>query len=78
MYKMPHPDRARGFSGHGIIEDGNRREMATTLVRVLRSKGLIDGVGIQGHWSVTAPVEESARHDEHHRPRKAFWSIAKW
>ncbi len=44
------------------IESGDKLRGALELVRALRSKGLIDGVGIQGHWTIFEPDPEDVRH----------------
>ena len=43
---------ARLFYNDYNIESGAKREAALRLVARLKAKGLIDGVGIQGHWSI--------------------------
>ena len=58
--------RARLFYSDDAIEDGSRRELVTAMVRALKVQGLIDGVGIQGHWSVTAPDPETVRQGIRH------------
>ncbi len=37
------------------IESGAKLEAAVKLVKALKEKGLVDGVGIQGHWSIFGP-----------------------
>ncbi len=44
------------------IEGGDKLQKALVLVKALKDKGLVDGVGIQGHWSVFGPDAETVRH----------------
>lgn len=44
--------RALLFYNDYGIEKGAKHEKAVSLVTALKAKGLIDGVGIQGHWSI--------------------------
>jgi endo-1,4-beta-xylanase len=46
------------YNDYGI-ESGDRRESAYRLAKALAARGLIDGVGIQGHWSIYAPDEKT-------------------
>jgi endo-1,4-beta-xylanase len=46
---------ARLFYNDYNIESGPKLEQALRLARSLRGRGLVDGVGIQGHWSIHAP-----------------------
>jgi endo-1,4-beta-xylanase len=48
------------YNDYGI-ESGAKREKAYALARLLKDKGLIDGVGIQGHWSIYSPDAETVR-----------------
>jgi endo-1,4-beta-xylanase len=48
---------ARLFYNDYGIESGVKRERAYTLAKTLKARGLIDGVGIQGHWSILSPDE---------------------
>ncbi len=43
------------------IESGTKLEKACELAKALKAKGLIDGVGIQGHWSLYTPGAEEVR-----------------
>jgi endo-1,4-beta-xylanase len=43
------------------IESGAKLDKACELVKALREKGLIDGVGIQGHWSIYGPDPETVQ-----------------
>ncbi len=43
------------------IESGAKFQHALDLVRRLKAKGLIDGVGIQGHWSIYWPDADTVR-----------------
>jgi endo-1,4-beta-xylanase len=43
------------------IESGARHEGAYHLAKKLKARNLIDGVGIQGHWSIHAPDAQSVR-----------------
>jgi endo-1,4-beta-xylanase len=43
------------------IESGTKLDKAYELAKALKTKGLIDGIGIQGHWSVYAPEAERVR-----------------
>jgi endo-1,4-beta-xylanase len=46
---------ARLFYNDYSIESGPKLERALRLTESLRDRGLLDGVGIQGHWSIHAP-----------------------
>lgn len=46
---------ARLFYNDYGIESGPKLQRALRLVNSLRDLGLLDGVGIQGHWSIHAP-----------------------
>ena len=48
------------YNDYGI-ESGAKREKAMGLVKALAERGLIDGVGIQGHWSVSGPEADAVR-----------------
>jgi endo-1,4-beta-xylanase len=50
--------RALLFYNDYGIEAGAKHEKAVSLVRSLKARGLIDGVGIQGHWSIHDPDPE--------------------
>jgi endo-1,4-beta-xylanase len=52
---------ARLFYNDYGIEAGAKRERAYALAKKLKEQGLIDGVGIQGHWSIHAPDEGLVR-----------------
>jgi endo-1,4-beta-xylanase len=52
---------ARLFYNDYGIEAGEKLEKAYSLVKALKEKGLIDGVGIQGHWSIYSPDAETVR-----------------
>ncbi len=43
------------------IDAGSKLEKAAMLAQKLKALGLIDGIGIQGHWSIYSPEEESVR-----------------
>ncbi len=43
------------------IETGAKLEGALALVKALKEKGLVDGVGIQGHWSIFGPDAQTVR-----------------
>jgi endo-1,4-beta-xylanase len=43
------------------IESGAKHDAALRLVAALRAKGLIDGVGIQGHWSIASAQPQLVR-----------------
>ncbi len=43
------------------IESGAKLEAAVRLVKALKEKGLVDGVGIQGHWSIFEPNAQTVR-----------------
>jgi endo-1,4-beta-xylanase len=43
------------------IDAGSKLEKAAMLAQKLKALGLIDGIGIQGHWSLYSPDEESVR-----------------
>lgn len=43
------------------IDAGSKLEKAVMLAQKLKSLGLIDGIGIQGHWSIYSPDEDSVR-----------------
>jgi endo-1,4-beta-xylanase len=43
---------ARLFYNDYNIESGAKLDKAYDLVKALKEKGLVDGVGIQGHWSI--------------------------
>ena len=43
------------------IESGAKLEAAVRLVKALKEKGLVDGVGIQGHWSIFEPDAQTVR-----------------
>jgi endo-1,4-beta-xylanase len=43
------------------IESGIKLEKAFELAKALKAKGLIDGIGIQGHWSLYNPEAEDVR-----------------
>jgi endo-1,4-beta-xylanase len=43
------------------IESGAKLEKACELVKALKAKGLVDGVGIQGHWSIFGPDAQTVR-----------------
>ncbi|HUJ76890.1 MAG TPA: endo-1,4-beta-xylanase, partial [bacterium] len=43
------------------IESGPKLEKAFTLVKALKARGLIDGVGIQGHWSIYSASPATVR-----------------
>jgi endo-1,4-beta-xylanase len=42
-------------------ETGGKLEKTYVLAKTLKERGLIDGVGIQGHWSIHAPDPEVVR-----------------
>lgn len=44
------------------IEAGEKLDKALALVKALKDMGLVDGVGIQGHWSVFGPDADTVRH----------------
>ncbi|HTP59276.1 MAG TPA: endo-1,4-beta-xylanase [Spirochaetia bacterium] len=46
---------ARLFYNDYNIESGAKLDGAVALVKALKEKGLLDGVGIQGHWSIFSP-----------------------
>ena len=48
------------YNDYGI-ESGAKLDAAYGLAQVLKAKGLIDGVGIQGHWSIYSPDAETVR-----------------
>jgi len=48
------------YNDYGI-ETGAKHEKAMSVVQALAGKGLVDGVGIQGHWSVFGPEPETVR-----------------
>jgi len=52
---------ARLFYNDYNIEAGAKREAALRLVKALKAKGLVDGVGIQGHWSIFGVQPEVVR-----------------
>jgi endo-1,4-beta-xylanase len=52
---------AKLFYNDYNIEAGEKLEKAFSLVKALKDKGLIDGVGIQGHWSIYGPDAETVR-----------------
>ena len=52
---------AKLFYNDYNIETGEKLEKAFILVKALKEKGLIDGVGIQGHWSIYSPDAETVR-----------------
>ncbi len=52
---------ARLFYNDYGIETAGKLEKALSLVKALAAQGLIDGVGIQGHWSVFGPDAETVR-----------------
>jgi endo-1,4-beta-xylanase len=43
------------------IESGPKLEGVLRAVRALKARGLVDGVGVQGHWSVFGPDAETVR-----------------
>jgi endo-1,4-beta-xylanase len=43
------------------IERGAKLDAAVSLVKALKEKGLLDGVGIQGHWSIFEPDAQTVR-----------------
>lgn len=52
---------AKLFYNDYNIESGRKQEGAFALAEALSRQGLIDGVGIQGHWSVAGPDGETVR-----------------
>ncbi len=44
------------------IESGPKFEHALQLARILKAKGLLDGIGIQGHWQIQSVDPEAVRH----------------
>ncbi len=54
------PDARLFYNDYGI-EAGIKLEHALALVEKLKQQGLIDGVGIQGHWSVFDPATDVVR-----------------
>jgi len=52
---------ARLFYNDYGIETGAKLETALRLMKALKAKGLVDGVGIQGHWTVFGPDAETVR-----------------
>ncbi len=48
------------YNDYGI-EAGDKLERAYNLVKALKQKGLVDGVGIQGHWSIYTPDAGTVR-----------------
>jgi endo-1,4-beta-xylanase len=52
---------AKLFYNDYNIEAGGKLEKAYNLVKALKEKGLVDGVGIQGHWSIYGPDAETVR-----------------
>jgi endo-1,4-beta-xylanase len=52
---------ARLFYNDYGIETGAKLERALRLMKILKAKGLVDGVGIQGHWTVFGPDAETVR-----------------
>ncbi len=42
-------------------ESGPKAEAALGLVKALKDRGLVDGVGIQAHWTVAGPDPETVR-----------------
>jgi endo-1,4-beta-xylanase len=53
---------AKLFYNDYNIDSGGKLEKAFALAAKLKALGLLDGVGIQGHWSIYSPDEESVRH----------------
>jgi endo-1,4-beta-xylanase len=53
---------ARLFYNDYGIEAGAKLESTMRLVKALRERAIIDGVGIQGHWTVSGPEAETVRH----------------
>jgi len=43
------------------IEGGAKLDRVVSLVKALRGRGVVDGVGIQGHWSLYGPGPELVR-----------------
>ncbi|HVO40945.1 MAG TPA: endo-1,4-beta-xylanase [Spirochaetia bacterium] len=54
------PD-VRLFYNDYSIEGGAKLEKVVVLVKALKGKGLVDGVGIQGHWTLFGPAPELVR-----------------
>ncbi len=54
---------AKLFYNDYNLESEAKLEKAYDLVRVLKQRGLIDGVGIQGHWSIYDPDPETVRRE---------------
>ena len=52
---------ARLFYNEHNIESGAKLDGAVALVKALKAKGLLDGVGIQGHWSIFSPDASTVR-----------------
>lgn len=44
------------------IESGSKLEKALHLAKVLKSKGLLDGIGIEGHWQIQSVDPQAVRH----------------
>ena len=49
------------YNDYGI-ESGAKLDRALELVKALKAKGLIDGVGIQGHWQIQSVSPEQIRY----------------